>query len=76
MKLSEVKNGTVATIVQVDTDDVTRQRLKMLNVYPNASVQVIKRSLLNSSILLEAGGVRIGLRQEIAEKINVISQGV
>ena len=53
MNLSQVKNGEYATIIQINTEESVKQRLKMLNVYPNAKVHVVKRSLFKSSLLLE-----------------------
>lgn len=72
MNLSQVKNGEYATIIQINTEESVKQRLKMLNVCPNAKVQVVKRSLFKSSLLLEVNGVRLGLRREIAEQIKVL----
>ena len=44
----------------------------MLNVYENATIKVVGRSLFKSSLLLEVKGIRLGLRRELAEKIEVV----
>ena len=72
MNLSQVQQGEYATVIQVHTQEGIKQRLKMLNVYENATIKVVGRSLFKSSLLLEVEGIRLGLRRELAEKIEVV----
>ncbi len=76
MNLAQIKNGEEAVVIQVNAEENIRARLRMLNVCPGAKVKVVKRSLLSSSLLLEADGVRLGLRRELAENIRVLHRGL
>ncbi len=72
MNLSQVQQGEYAVVIRVHTQERIKERLKMLNVYENAKIKVVGRSLFKSSLLLEVGGIRLGLRRELAEKIEVV----
>lgn len=72
MNLSQIKKGESAVVIRVDADQNIRERLRMLNVFPSAEVKVVRYSLFRSSILLEVGGIRLGIRRELAEHIGVL----
>lgn len=52
-----------------DAPAEVRERLKMLNVFPGAEIRLIKSVFFGSTFLLEASGVRVGVRGGLAEKI-------
>ena len=67
-----LRAGESAKIAEIAAPDDVRERLKMLNVRPGAEVTLVKAVFFRSTFLLNAGGVRLGLRKSLAEKISVI----
>lgn len=55
----------------VTTDELTGERLRMLNVGVGAKIRLLKNSFFGRTYLIEADGVRLGLRRSVAEKIFV-----
>lgn len=69
--LNELIAGETAEIVKIETDEAVGERLKMLNVFVGARVRVLKRTFFGRTLLVEADGVRIGMRKNPAAKIFV-----
>ena len=76
MNLAQIKKGESAVIIRVDAERGVRERLRMLNVFPGSEVRVVRHSLFRSSLMLEVGGIRLGLRRELAEHIGVLRRGL
>lgn len=70
--LNELKAGECAVVVKIETDKDVRERLKMLNVFVGAKVRMVKTAFFKSTFLIEADGVRVGMRKNPAEKIFVV----
>lgn len=63
--------GERARIVKIDSVPEVRERLKMLNVFPGSEIRLLKTVFFRRTFLLEADGVRLGLRRDLAKKIFV-----
>ena len=74
--LKQLRAGECARIENIDAPAEVRERLKMLNVFPGAEIRLIKSVFFGSTFLLEASGVRVGVRGGLAEKIFVRAEGV
>lgn len=61
--------GERARILKIDSAPEVRERLKMLNVFPGAEIRLLKTVFFRRTFLLEADGVRLGLRRDLAKKI-------
>ncbi|EHI9241968.1 ferrous iron transport protein A [Vibrio vulnificus] len=75
MKLSELKQGQIATVVAIHglTSDV-RKKLMVMGILPNTSVRLIRRAPMGDPLQLEARGVSLAVREKIAEAIEVECQ--
>ena len=71
MTLNSLKIGEYAKVKRVSTDGLTRERLKMLNVFVGAKIRLLKSSFFGRTYLIVADGVRLGIRKSTAEKILV-----
>ncbi len=71
MNLDELKTGQSANICAVNVSGKLSERLNMLNIFEGAKVTLLRRAPFGGGFLLEAGGVRLALRKNIAEKIQV-----
>ena len=70
--LNELKAGERAEVVKIETDKDVKERLKMLNIFVGAKVRMVKTAFFKSTFLIEADGVRVGMRKNPAEKILVV----
>ena len=59
-------------MVKIETDKDVKERLKMLNIFVGAKVRMAKTAFFKSTFLIEADGVRAGMRKNPAEKIWVV----
>lgn len=66
-----MKAGEYARVERVGTDELTGERLRMLNVDVGAKIRLLKNSFFGRTYLIEADGVRLGVRRSVAEKILV-----
>lgn len=71
MTLNELKRGDSAVVLRTDVPSPIRERLRSLNVYPNAKITVVKVSPMKKTYLLQAGNSRVAMRREIAAMIRV-----
>ena len=71
MNLSEVKFNQKVKILKIKTDRKTVQRLVSLGVCEGGVVTPIRSSLLNTAIMIEVGSIRVALRKDLTEKIEV-----
>lgn len=71
MKLNQLKESETCVIREVNADGKLKTRLKMLNVYEGEKAQMIGNSPLKKNVLILAGGLRVGIRKELAERITV-----
>ena len=69
--LDSLRAGECAKIEEITAPGEVRERLKMLNVFPGANVRLVKAVFFRSTYLLEANGVRVGLRRNLAARIRV-----
>lgn len=69
--LDVLRAGERARIVKIDSAPEVRERLKMLNVFPGSEIRLLKTVFFRRTFLLEADGVRLGLRRDLAKKIFV-----
>ncbi len=71
MTLNELKRGDSAVVLRTDVPSPIRERLRSLNVYPNAKITVVKVSPMKKTYLLQAGNSQVAMRREIAAMIRV-----
>lgn len=69
--LNELNAGENAEILKIETDGKVEERLKMLNIFVGARVRMVKKVFFGSTFLIEADGVRVGMRKNPAAKIFV-----
>lgn len=69
MKLSELLPGQAAQVLRVDLPPALQERLRGLNVRPGVRVRALRRAPFGGGLLVEAAGVRLALRDELATKI-------
>lgn len=70
-RLSELRKGDRAIIVEVNLNGLTRRRLFDLGFIPGTTVTVLFESPLGDPIAYEVRGTLIALRKEESEKILV-----
>lgn len=71
MNVCEMKKGECAVVMRVGLEPPVRERLRSLNVYPNAKITLLKVSPFKKTYLLQAGGTIVAMRREIACAIRV-----
>lgn len=71
MTLNELKRGDSAVVLRTDVPSPIRERLRSLNVYPNAKITVVKVSPMKKTYLLQAGNSQVAMLREIAAMIRV-----
>ena len=71
MTLNELKRGDSAVVLRTDVPSPIRERLRSLNVYPNAKITVVKVLPMKKTYLLQAGNSQVAMRREIAAMIRV-----
>lgn len=69
--LDTVRPGRAATVVRVDGDDITAQRLRDLGVWPGVIVEVIRRAPFGEPTEYRLQGYRLALRRGEAHRIRV-----
>ncbi len=71
MTVFNLKKGQHAKITAVKADGSLKARLSSLGVTEGATVELISFSLFKSSVLIACAAVRVGLRKNTAQKIEV-----
>ena len=71
MKLSELKVGESAVVQKTCLPEPLAERLAALNVRSESRVRLLRRAPFGGGYMLEAGGVRLALRKNLADKIDV-----
>ena len=71
MNVTELKAGEAGIVTGIEADEKAVRRLAMLNVFVGAQVILVRRAPLGGGVMLEAGGVRLALGKNLAEKISV-----
>ena len=71
MKLSDLSPGQSARIASIALDGGTRQRLLELGFLKNAPVRLVRIAPLGDPIEFEVRGMRVTLRRNEAEGIEV-----
>lgn len=71
MKLSELLPGQAARVLRVDLPPALQERLRGLNVRPGVRVRALRRAPFGGGLLVEAAGVRLALRDELAASVEV-----
>lgn len=74
MTILDLKRGESAIVLGLGVVPAVKERLRALNVYPRASVTLLKTSLFRRTFLLDAGGVRLALRRAVAAEIRVVKK--
>ncbi len=72
MQLSQLKKGEKATIVSIDAPKVLRDRFNSLGIVVGEELLLKEYSLTKKSIEIEVSQTLIILRDEEAEKIEVV----
>ena len=72
MKLSEMAVGQTAEIVSIGTEKKLTARLQTLNVAVGKQVKLLRRAPFRGGCMLDAEGVRLALRESIAQRIDVV----
>lgn len=71
MNITDLVKGQKAIISNIKLSAKLCERLKMLNVYNGATVQLIKVAPFRSGYLLNAGSVRLAVGKSVALNIFV-----
>lgn len=71
MTVFDLKKGQSANIIAVKADGSLKARLTSLGIVEGARVEFIGFSLFKSSVLIACAAVRVGLRKNTAQKIEV-----
>ncbi|RBW44561.1 ferrous iron transport protein A [Psychromonas sp. B3M02] len=72
MKLSELKTGQTASIVNINTlDPVMRKKLLNLGFLPRAKVQLLRTAPLGDPLAIRCANSSIAVRKSIAQQIIV-----
>lgn len=71
MNVLQLKAGESAKVTHIAANEKAKNRLYMLNVYAGAQVTLVRRAPFGGGVMLEAGGVRLALGKNLAEKISV-----
>ncbi len=71
MSVYELKTGEKGKILSVMAEGAAGTRLSSLGIVKGKEVTVLSFSLFKSSILIECGAVRLGLRKAVALLIEV-----
>lgn len=71
MTVFDLKKGQSATVTAVKLGGGEGARLWALGLKNGIQVQVLSFSLFKSAVLVEFGGVRLAMRREFAQNIEV-----
>lgn len=71
MKLSELEIGKQATVEKIELKPSEKGRLFTLGIAKGAVITVERYSALKSSLLARVGAVRVIMRTELADNIEV-----
>lgn len=71
MGVYSLKRGQSGKILSVAVGGAAEERLKALGVVAGATVKNLGFSLFSGGVLLAVGGVRVGVRRSVAERIEV-----
>lgn len=71
MKLSQIKIGESCEIIAVNLPHAECSRLASLGIKSGVRVEVLAFSLFKSGVLISFQGVRVGIRHELAQNIEV-----
>ena len=69
-KLSSIRSGLPYLIKQVEENEL-KNRLYDLGIYPNQTLQLVKRAPLGDPIVVDVEGQLVILRQSEAELITI-----
>ncbi len=70
MKLSQVSSGCY-TVKNITADTKLRLRLRALNFYEGAQIEILGYSLFKRNTLILSEGVRLSFRRSFAERVSV-----
>lgn len=71
MSVYELKTGEKGKIISVMAEGAAGTRLSSLGIVKGKEITALSFSLFKSSILIECGAVRLGLRKAVALLIEV-----
>lgn len=71
-ELTKLNAGDGARILSISADEKLVGRLRAFNLYCGAKLRLLQRSFFGATYLVEAEGVRVGIRRALAQKIYVI----
>lgn len=69
--LDTVRPGRAVTVVRVDGDDITAQRLRDLGVWPGVIIEVVRRAPFGEPTQYRLQGYRLALRRLEAHRVRV-----
>lgn len=73
--LTKLQTGEQALVLAVDVDEKLVGRLKAFNIYCGAKLRLLQRTFFGATLLVEADGIRVGIRRSLAQKIYVSPSG-
>jgi Fe2+ transport system protein FeoA len=71
MRLSEVETEIWVTLISVEEQGSTAQKLAQYGLFPGDRARVLRVAPLSGPLLIEASGREIALGRQVAEKIFV-----
>ena len=71
MNVFDLKMGEVAKIKRIDLSGSALERLLSLGISAGEQVEVLSYSLFKSGVLISCNAVRVGIRKQLAQKIEV-----
>lgn len=71
MTVFQCLKGDIKTIAAVNVQGAAAQRLKSMGFVAGKRVTVLGFSFFKSSVLVSCGAVRVGIRRQLAQQIEV-----
>ena len=71
MTVFDLQRGDSATISRINLSGSALSRLNALGINSGERIDVLSFSLFKSSVLISCAAVRVGIRRELAQKIEV-----
>ena len=72
MNVSEMKKGERAVVMKVELPMLLKERMRSLGIYTGAKFTVLKTSFKKKVFLIQTGGSKVALDEELAKGIRVL----
>lgn len=72
MNVSELKRGERGVVIKVELPMLLKERLRSLGIFTGSKFIVLRCSLRKKVFLIQTGGAKVALDNELAEGIKVL----